>query len=138
MCGDPAAEPLVRELVEACGEELEVIRYNRLTKLTVDGHSAVPSVKYLRPGDCVIAFSRAKLYSLKHRIEEAGHRCCIVYGSLPPHARREQARLFNDPDSGADVMVATDAIGMGLNLNIGRVRVIPPCYALVQSLVCNI
>jgi Helicase conserved C-terminal domain len=35
--------------------------------------------------------------------------------------RPEQARRFNDPDSGYDVLVASDAIGMGLNLNIQRI-----------------
>lgn len=48
-------------------------------------------------------------------------RVCIIYGGLPPETRRAQARLFNDPDSGYDVLVASDAIGMGLNLNIRRI-----------------
>eukprot|EP00035_Acanthoeca_spectabilis_P018514 m.394141 g.394141 ORF g.394141 m.394141 type:complete len:667 (+) comp16766_c0_seq20:3904-5904(+) len=121
VCGDPAAEPLVRDLLDACGENLEVQRYERLSPLSVDGVSAVQNITFLRPGDCVIAFSRSKLYDLKAAIEQNGQKCCIVYGGLPPHARREQARLFNDPDSGYDILVATDAIGMGLNLNIGRV-----------------
>ena len=43
-----------------------------------------------------------------------------MYGSLPPETRSAQARLFNDPASGFDVLVASDAIGMGLNLNIRR------------------
>lgn len=45
----------------------------------------------------------------------------MVYGGLPPEMRRMQARLFNEPDSGYDVLVASDAIGMGLNLNIRRI-----------------
>ncbi len=48
-------------------------------------------------------------------------RVCVVYGALPPEMRRTQARLFNDPDSGYDVLVASDAVGMGLNLNIRRI-----------------
>jgi hypothetical protein len=40
---------------------------------------------------------------------------------LPAETRKQQAQLFNDPDSGHDVLVATDAIGMGLNLNIRRI-----------------
>ncbi len=46
---------------------------------------------------------------------------CVVYGALPPEMRRTQARLFNDPGSGYDVLVASDAVGMGLNLNIRRI-----------------
>ena len=45
----------------------------------------------------------------------------MVYGGLPPEMRRMQARLFNEPESGYDVLVASDAIGMGLNLNIRRI-----------------
>jgi ATP-dependent RNA helicase SUPV3L1/SUV3 len=47
--------------------------------------------------------------------------CCVVYGALPPETRAQQAKLFNEPGSGYDVLVASDAIGMGLNLNIRRV-----------------
>ena len=46
---------------------------------------------------------------------------CVVYGALPPEMRRTQARLFNHADSGYDVLVASDAVGMGLNLNIRRI-----------------
>jgi ATP-dependent RNA helicase SUPV3L1/SUV3 len=54
---------------------------------------------------------------LKKEIEEkTGLRCAVVYGRLPPEIRAEQAALFNDPNSGFDVLVASDAIGMGLNL----------------------
>lgn len=35
---------------------------------------------------------------------------------LFPETRSQQAKLFNDPDSGFDVLVASDAVGMGLNL----------------------
>ena len=44
-----------------------------------------------------------------------------ISGGLPPDARKEQARLFSAPDSGYDVLVASDAIGMGLNLSIKRI-----------------
>ena len=46
---------------------------------------------------------------------------CAHSGSLPPETRREQARLFEDPTSRFDVLIATDAIGMGLNLSIKRI-----------------
>ena len=43
-------------------------------------------------------------------------RCAIIYGRLPPEVRAEQAELFNTPGNGYDVLVGSDAIGMGLNL----------------------
>ncbi|EON96612.1 putative atp-dependent rna helicase suv3 protein [Phaeoacremonium minimum UCRPA7] len=76
----------------------------------------------LRKGDAVVAFSRVGLHSLKAGIEKAtGRRCAIVYGSLPPETRAQQAALFNDPDNDYDYLAASDAIGMGLNLEIKRV-----------------
>ncbi|KAL6748021.1 hypothetical protein V8C86DRAFT_3147252 [Haematococcus lacustris] len=54
-------------------------------------------------------------------LEVLGFRVCVVYGALPAETRAAQARLFNDPNSGYDILVASDAIGMGLNLNVRRV-----------------
>ena len=70
-----------------------------------------------------MTFSRDDIHAVKRLIEEAkpGTKCCVVYGTLPPETRAEQARLFNTEGNGYDVLVASDAIGMGLNLNIGRV-----------------
>lgn len=45
---------------------------------------------------------------------------CVVYGALPPEMRRQQAKLFNEPGNEYSIMVASDAVGMGLNLNIRR------------------
>jgi superfamily II DNA/RNA helicase len=62
------------------------------------------------------------LLLLLQAIESAtGQRTCIVYGALPAETRRQQARLFNDPQSGANILIASDAIGLGLNFNIQRV-----------------
>ena len=75
------------------------------------------SLKYIEEGDCVVSFTRTSLFSIKEQIEDlTGFRCAMVYGALPPETRALQAELFNDPDSGYDVIVASDAIGMGLNL----------------------
>ena len=52
--------------------------------------------------------------------KHTNHRCCVIYGALPPETRRQQATLFNDQDNEFDVLVAGDAVGMGLNLNIRR------------------
>lgn len=49
----------------------------------------------------------------------------MVYGSLPSETRSAQARIFNEEGTGFDVLVATDAIGMGLNLNIRSVQRLP-------------
>jgi ATP-dependent RNA helicase SUPV3L1/SUV3 len=54
---------------------------------------------------------------LKHQVETlTGLRCAVAYGRLPPEVRSAQAALFNDQDSEYDVMIGSDALGMGLNL----------------------
>jgi len=76
----------------------------------------------VQPGDCVVAFSRNDIFAIKREIEKTtNYKCCVIYGKLPPQTRANQARRFNDPDSGYDILVASDAIGMGLNLNIKRI-----------------
>jgi len=40
----------------------------------------------------------------------------VIYGGLPPNTKLAQAQKFNDPKNSCSVLVATDAIGMGLNL----------------------
>ena len=71
----------------------------------------------LRKGDCIVTFSRMGIHALKKVIErQTGKRVAVVYGSLPPETRAQQAKLFNDPDNDYDILVASDAIGMGLNL----------------------
>ena len=69
-----------------------------------------------------MAFSRRDIFAIKREIEtNTNYKCCVIYGKLPPETRADQARRFNDPESGYDILVASDAIGMGLNLNIRRV-----------------
>jgi len=70
----------------------------------------------------VVAFSRKDIFAIKAEIEKlTKHKCAVIYGQLPSDIRSEQARLFNELDTGYDILVASDAIGMGLNLNIGRI-----------------
>lgn len=117
LCGEESAIPVIEALVAETNDELVVHHYNRLTPLAVADESLRENWKLIQPGDCVVTFSRRQIFELKSIIEKAtGLRCAVVYGRLPPETRSEQAALFNDKDSGYDVLIASDAIGMGLNL----------------------
>jgi ATP-dependent RNA helicase SUPV3L1/SUV3 len=62
----------------------------------------------VQPGDCVVAFSRNDIFAIKREIEKTtGYKCCVIYGKLPPQTRTDQARRFNDPNSGYDILVAS-------------------------------
>jgi len=117
LCGEPRVIPLIREIAELMGDTLEIHEYKRLSPLRVMSTSLKGKLTNLRKGDCLVSFSRKQLHSLKREIELlTGKRCAIVYGSLPPETRAQQAELFNDSDNDYHYLVASDAIGMGLNL----------------------
>ena len=122
LCGDPAMVPLIETIASELGDTLVVHRYERLQPLRVLSEP-LRRVEDVKPGDCLVAFSRKAVHRLKKDVEtQAGRRACVIYGSLPPEARARQAELFNDrANSGYDVLIASDAIGMGLNLSIKRV-----------------
>lgn len=122
LCGEERAVELIQALCQYTGDECIVHRYERLSPLTPMEKSLRGGFRNLEKGDAVVAFSRLGIHSLKRTIEkETGRRCAIVYGSLPPETRAQQAALFNDPDNDYDFLAASDAIGMGLNLEIRRV-----------------
>lgn len=117
LCGEARAVPLIRELCALTGDNLEIHRYERLNPLKVMDKSLKGDLKNLQKGDCLVAFSRIGIHALKQEIEKTtGRRAAIVYGGLPAEIRTQQASLFNDPDNDYDFLVASDAIGMGLNL----------------------
>ncbi|KAJ8100726.1 P-loop containing nucleoside triphosphate hydrolase protein [Lipomyces tetrasporus] len=122
LCGEERAVGLLLSLAESVGDAVVVNRYKRLSPLEVEKHSLTSSVDKIRPGDAIVTFSRQSIFAIKRKIEnETQHKSAIIYGGLPPETRARQAQLFNDPNSGFDVLVASDAIGMGLNLSIKRI-----------------
>lgn len=114
LCGEVAIKPLIEKIAKDMGESVEFVHFERLTPLML-----VPPgpIKY-EAGDCVVAFSRRSIFNLKTEIEERtkGKRVAVVYGALPAENRSLQASKFNEIGSGTDILVASDAIGMGLNL----------------------
>ncbi|CAK7264895.1 RNA helicase [Sporothrix epigloea] len=122
LCGEERAVKLIQALCARIGDKCVVHKYQRLSGLRTMNESLRGDFSNLRKGDAVVSFSRVVLHSLKAGIEQAtGRRCAIVYGSLPPETRAQQAALFNDPDNDYDFLVASDAIGMGLNLEVKRI-----------------
>ncbi|KAI9724132.1 MAG: hypothetical protein M1812_000851 [Candelaria pacifica] len=122
LCGEARVVPLIRQLAASTGEKLEIHQYERLSPLKTMMSSLNGDLKRLRKGDCVVVFSRTGIHAMKNEIERiTGKSVAVVYGSLPPETRAQQAKLFNDPNNDYDILVASDAIGMGLNLSIKRI-----------------
>lgn len=122
LCGEERAVPIIQAICAKTGDKVEIHRYKRLNQLIPLANSLQGDFSQLQPGDAIVAFSRVGLWALKKQVEkETGRLCAIVYGGLPPETRAQQAALFNDPNNNYDYIVASDAIGMGLNLSIRRV-----------------
>ncbi|MFH6787101.1 MULTISPECIES: helicase-related protein [Methylobacterium] len=112
VCGSDDALAYVRRAAEAAGESLEVVTFERKTPLVLS-ETPVPLEK-VEPGDAVVAFSRRAVHENREILVAAGHRVATIYGALSPEVRRAEAARFRGGE--ADVLVTTDAIGMGLNL----------------------
>lgn len=118
ICMSPAAEQVVCHLIQLCDDTFEVRRYERKTELVCEDRPfAFPDD--VQEGDALIAFSKKSVLDVAGRLEEAGIASSVIYGSLPPEIRRRQTRMFNEGKT--KVAVATDAIGMGLNLPVCRI-----------------
>ncbi|KAI7835705.1 hypothetical protein COHA_010398 [Chlorella ohadii] len=121
VCGDPAALPLLERVMAETGDRLEVRRYERLSPLQA-ARRPLADLSQVQRGDCVVSFSRREVHAVRQEIQSHGReRACVIYGALPPDARQLQASLFNTPRTGYNVLSASDAVGMGLNLAIRRV-----------------
>lgn len=120
LCGEKSTLPIIKKIARITGDKLTVNEYERLGDLKVEASPLRKGLKGLSKGDCIVAFSKKKILDLKLKIEkDTNLKVAVIYGSLPPETRVQQASLFNSGE--CDVIVASDAIGMGLNLSIDRV-----------------
>lgn len=117
VLGAPDCVPMVKRIASLCDDPVEEISLQRKSPL----RAARAPVNFgdLRPGDALVAFSRRDVLDLRAELVRRGRRVAVVYGALSPEVRRAEAARFRDGE--ADILVATDAIGMGLNLPIRRI-----------------
>ena len=97
--------------------DIELYEYTREIPLEVEKKEF--SLKNTKQGDALVCFSRRQVLETAARLQRSGHKVSMIYGSMPPETRQKQIELFNRGVTA--VVVATDAIGMGLNLPIRRI-----------------
>ncbi len=116
MTGSVNALDAVKKIASYLGEDLEVVKHQRKTPLkTMARHTALEN---LEAGTALIAFSRSDVLKLKQRLQKK-YRVSVIYGNLSPEVRRDEAKRFRKKQS--DILIATDAIAMGLNLPIKNI-----------------
>jgi len=113
MTGSPNSKDAIIALAKYLGEELEIVEFQRKNPLTL--LETPTNIKDVEAGTAVIAFSRKEVLRLKQKFSQF-FSVSVVYGNLSPEVRREEARRFRDGET--QILVATDAIAMGMNLPI--------------------
>ncbi len=113
MTGSPNVKDAIIALADYLGEELEIIEFERKNPLQLLEHPT--DIKDIEAGTAIVAFSRKDVLKLKQQLS-ANFRVSVVYGNLSPEVRREEARRFREGET--EILVATDAIAMGMNLPI--------------------
>ncbi|RYY59485.1 MAG: helicase, partial [Comamonadaceae bacterium] len=125
VCGADTVHRRCVEVLDAIGERHETLVLKRKTPLVIEDapvgsrRGRKHAEAGLQPGDAVIAFSRKDVLTLSARYRSQGLSVATIYGALAPEVRRTESERFASGE--ADVVVATDAIGMGLNLPVRRV-----------------
>ncbi|MEM9487833.1 MAG: helicase-related protein, partial [Myxococcota bacterium] len=106
----------MRELIATLVPEAAVARHPRLSQLRYAGTS---SLRSLPPRSAVVAFSATKVYELAERLRQHRGGVAVVLGALSPRTRNAQVALYQSGE--VQYMVATDAIGMGLNMDVDHI-----------------
>jgi ATP-dependent RNA helicase SUPV3L1/SUV3 len=110
--GSGAMEPLIRRLIPG----IEIVTRERFSRLTYDGPKKLTR---LPRRTAVVAFSAEAVYAIGELIRRQRGGAAVVMGSLSPRTRNAQVALYQSGE--VDFLVATDAIGMGLNMDVGHV-----------------
>jgi ATP-dependent RNA helicase SUPV3L1/SUV3 len=110
--GSSAMAPLIRRLLPG----VEMVDRERLSLLSYDGSKKLTR---LPRRSAVVAFSAEQVYAVAELIRRQRGGAAVVMGSLSPRTRNAQVALFQSGE--VDFLVATDAIGMGLNMDVDHV-----------------
>jgi ATP-dependent RNA helicase SUPV3L1/SUV3 len=112
VLGAATAKPVIRKLVPFA----EFVERPRLSTLT---HAGPRKITRLPRRSAVVAFSANDVYRIAELIRRQRGGAAVVFGALSPRTRNAQVAMYQAGE--VDWLVATDAIGMGLNMDIGHV-----------------
>lgn len=117
ICLAPEGEQIITDILRYINAPYEISYHKRLAPLEV--RKQLSGLKDILPGDAIIAFSREKVLGIAAAIKYMGYEPAIIYGGLPPKSRRLEVADYISGKK--NIIVATDAIGMGLSLPIRRI-----------------
>jgi len=106
----------IKSIIEKLDEDIEFTNKERFSKLSFNGHKKISRIERK---SAIIAFSTEEVYAIAELIRRQKGGAAIVMGSLSPKTRNAQVNLYQSDD--VDYLVATDAIGMGINMDLDHV-----------------
>lgn len=118
ICMAPEALDIVIKLIKDCNDTYEVIKHTRDTELVFEDEPFNLN-KDVKKGDALVVFGKKKALAVSAQLLNNNIKTSIIYGSLPYSTRKKQFERFLDGET--EVIVCTDAIGMGVNLPIKRI-----------------
>ena len=118
ICMAPEALDIVIKLIKDCNDTYEIIKHTRDTELVFEDKPFNLN-KDVKKGDALVVFGKKKALAVSAQLLNNNIKTSIIYGSLPYSTRKKQFERFLDGET--EVLVTTDAIGMGINLPIKRI-----------------
>ena len=106
----------MKNIIQDLVPNIEFINKERFSKLSYAGYK---KISRLERKAAIIAFSVEEVYALAELIRRQKGGAAVIMGSLSPKTRNSQVSLYQSGD--VDYLVATDAIGMGLNMDINQI-----------------
>ncbi len=106
----------IKSIIQKLDDDIEFINKKRFSKLLFGGHKKISRIERK---SAVIAFSTEEVYAIAELIRRQKGGAAIVMGSLSPKTRNAQVNLYQSGD--VDYLVATDAVGMGINMDLDHV-----------------
>ena len=106
----------IKKIIEKLDDDVEFTPRNRFSKLSYSGHKKISRINRKT---AIIAFSAEEVYAIAELLRRQKGGAAIVMGSLSPKTRNAQVELYQSGD--VDFLVATDAIGMGINMDLDSV-----------------
>jgi ATP-dependent RNA helicase SUPV3L1/SUV3 len=103
----------IKSIISNLAENTEFINKKRLSSLSYVGHTKISRINRK---SAIVAFSTEQVYAIAELIRRQKGGAAIVMGSLSPKTRNAQVELYQSGD--VDFLVATDAIGMGINMDL--------------------
>ena len=106
----------IKSIIEKLDDDIEFINKERFSKLSYNGYKKISRIDRK---SAIIAFSTEEVYAIAELIRRQKGGAAIVMGSLSPKTRNSQVNLYQSGD--VDYLVATDAIGMGINMDLDHI-----------------